>query len=62
MAESNFHRLLRAKLLEVKEKRAYSLSQGNCVDYPAYRQEVGAIMTIDDVLALCEEIERENNL
>lgn len=59
MANSHFHRLLRAKIAEVLEARASELTAGVCKDYAAYKEEAGYIRGLRDALVFSEEVERE---
>lgn len=59
MATSNFHRMLRAKVMEVLDTRTKQLIGGVPADYAAYREEVGYLRGLQDALVHAEDLERE---
>jgi len=59
MAESRFHTLLKKKIENAMQTRVATLVTGVPEDYAAYKFEVGYLTGLNDVLALCEETDRE---
>ena len=59
MAESRFHSLLKAKLLDLRERKIAELISGSATDFSGYAAEVAYLRAITDVISLCEETERE---
>lgn len=56
---SAFHRALREKVEEAYSERQKSLSDGAALDYAAYKEQVGYLRGLADVLTLADEIENE---
>jgi hypothetical protein len=52
-------RTLRGKLLARKVELVGQMAAGNAQDFADYKQRVGVIRGIDEALAICEEIEKE---
>lgn len=59
MAETHFHRILRARVTEVLVTRSNEMAEGKCKSLEHYREEVGFIEGLKAALALCEDIERD---
>ena len=61
MAKTHFQRQLEAKIAERYEEAAAHTAMGNFPDWAAYRNEIGYLRGLRDVLILCEQIEAELN-
>lgn len=61
MATTRFHAILEDKIKEAVENRRNSLASGACVDYAHYRENVGFITGLQEVLNICDDIEKEFN-
>lgn len=59
MAETRFHSLLKAKIIERRIKMADNLISGACADFETYKYQVGILQGLDDALKLCDEVEQE---
>ena len=59
MAETRFHALLKARVLEQISQSSESLCSGAAKDYAIYRDMVGYIRGLNDALKFCDEIEGE---
>ena len=59
MSETGFSARLKAKIAETMESRSTSIATGACGDYAAYREQVGYIRGLLDVVELCREIEKD---
>lgn len=60
MAKTRAYRLLEMKIAEKRSVIGESISDGACADYPHYRDHCGYLRALADVLAMCEEIEGDN--
>lgn len=60
MASNLFHKKLLAKIEDQKLKRQEYLANGYASDYPNYREAVGYLQGLNDVIKLCDDIEQEN--
>lgn len=56
---NRFYSLLLKKIQEEQEKRLDHLAQGGAKDYAEYRESAGYLLAIKDILALCEDVNRE---
>ena len=54
-----FHRALHAKLSQDLANRVTGLANGAVPNYEEYKSQVGYITALNDVLDLCEELERD---
>ena len=61
MAKTHFQRQLEAKLAERYEEVTAHMAMGTFPDWAAYRNEVGYLRGLRDVLTICEQIEAEVN-
>ena len=61
MAQTRFHSILEERIKEAVESRRNSIASGHCIDYPAYRENVGYLLGLQDALKICDEIEKEFN-
>ena len=61
MAESNFHRLLRAKITEVIDARSQQIGGGACKDFSHYKLEVGFIAGLNAALDMARELEKDSD-
>ena len=59
MVQTRFHTLLRHRIEEEIRKCSDQAMAGGAIDYATYREQVGYIRGLRDVLTLCEDIERE---
>ena len=59
MAETRFHSALKAKILEVLERRRTDIASGACTTYDHYKRETGYVDGLLDALKLAEDTERE---
>ena len=60
MARSRFHSILEARIKEAVENRVLSIASGAAVDYAHYKEHVGYIRGLQDVLKFCDDIEAES--
>lgn len=54
-----FHRQLFAKVSEAVSGRMARVAGGECQDWAAYQRDVGYILACNDILGICQEIEKE---
>lgn len=59
--KTRFHSALEAKIAEQRNLLLESMGSGACQDYAHYRNICGMIAGFEQVLNLCDEIEREFN-
>jgi hypothetical protein len=59
VAESHFHRVLRARVAEVLDARSQSIASGACATHDHYQHEVGFIAGLRAALELAEDLERD---
>ena len=53
-----FHRQLYRTITEKIDDRMSLIASGHCSSHEEYRQEVGYLQALNDVLGFCEEIEK----
>ena len=54
-----FHRALFRVLEGKMDERMALVASGNAANYEDYRQQVGYLQALNDVLGFCEDIEKE---
>jgi hypothetical protein len=59
MAETHFHRLLKAKVAEVLEARRTQIASGICKDFDHYKYETGFIQGLLASLEIADDLEKE---
>ena len=59
MASGHYQKLLLKKLNEVCTNRLELMETGTCVDYAAYREQVGYLRGLKDAIILLEETEKD---
>lgn len=59
--KTRFHSLLEQRVVEAIAEATRSISGGQCVDYPSYREMTGYIRGLQGALTLCDEINEEYN-
>ncbi len=57
--KSRFQQVLEHKIGQREEATQDELGKGMAKDYASYREQVGYLRALADVLLLCEEAERE---
>lgn len=60
VAKTRAYRVLEGRIVEKRTVIAESISDGACADYPHYRDQCGYLRALADVLAMCDEIEGDN--
>lgn len=60
VAETHYSRQLRGMIHEHISSLALSLGRGEAADYPKYREQVGLIRGLNDVLAMMDNLDRED--
>ena len=60
MASNLFHKKLLSKIEDQIKVRSEILMTGGAADYAFYREAVGYIQGLVDVIKLCDDIEQEN--
>ena len=58
--KTKLHVRLEVKIAEVRKIAVESILSGLCEDYPQYKYWTGYLKGIEDVIALLDEIERED--
>lgn len=59
MAQTHFHRLLRARVEEAIKRDTDHIASGSLESYDEYRFAAGILYGMRRVLQLCEEIEKD---
>lgn len=60
VAKTRAYRVLESRIAEKRTVIAESICDGACQDYPHYRDQSGYLRALSDVIAMCEEIEGDN--
>lgn len=58
VVESRLYRLLEKRIGEMRNKQLESLGSGQAIDFNAYKDIVGYIRALDDVIAAAAEIDK----
>lgn len=58
MARVRFAGILVSRINEKRQVLGESLTDGACKDYPHYRDMCGYLRALNEVIAMCEEIEK----
>jgi len=61
MAQTFFGSLLKQRIVDTINARAESLALGAAQNYESYRQNVGFIEGLKEVLNICEELEKDHS-
>lgn len=60
MAKTHFHSLLERAIASAIIDRSQSVVSGACMDYAAYKQQVGYLEGLNDALKIADSLEEKN--